>query len=107
MTEKICSFENCNSPIRCKGVCNKHYHTIKQLEKRKPCACGCGEMTSYTYKHGHHTRMFSSEEQSRRGQMNDGSAPEELDRIGPIANLDNVMNTELLQKENRQSLSKG
>ncbi|EHU3335090.1 TPA: HNH endonuclease [Acinetobacter baumannii] len=31
-------------------------------------------MTSYTYKHGHHTRVFSSEEQSRRGQMNDGSA---------------------------------
>ncbi|HAV4197776.1 TPA: HNH endonuclease [Acinetobacter baumannii] len=31
-------------------------------------------MSSYTYKHGHHTRMFSSEEQSRRGRMNDGSA---------------------------------
>jgi hypothetical protein len=31
-------------------------------------------MTAYTYKHGHHTRLFSPEEQSRRGRMNDGRA---------------------------------
>jgi hypothetical protein len=38
----------------------------------KPCACGCGELTAYTYKHGHHTRLFTPEEQARRGRMNNG-----------------------------------
>jgi len=41
--------------------------------RKKPCACGCGELTAYTYKHGHHTKFFSPEEQARRGRMNDGS----------------------------------
>ena len=71
---KVCSIEGCGNPVKCKGICNKHYHVMLQTKKLKPCACGCGEKTSYTFKHGHHTRLFSSEEQSRRGQMNDGSA---------------------------------
>jgi hypothetical protein len=69
-----CTVEGCSNPIRCRGLCNKHYHVLKNAQKSKPCRCGCGELTPYTYKHGHHTRLFSSEEQSRRGRMNDGSA---------------------------------
>lgn len=71
-TKKICTTEGCNNEIRCKGVCNKHYHVMKKLRRMKPCGCGCGELTAHTYKHGHHTRLFSSEEQSRRGRMNNG-----------------------------------
>lgn len=70
---KICTVDGCSALVRCKGVCNKHYHVMKQQRRRKSCACGCGELTSYTYKHGHHTRLFSPEEQARRGRMNDGS----------------------------------
>lgn len=70
----ICSEDGCTSEVRCKNVCNKHYHVMKKLRKMKPCSCGCGEQTSYTFKHGHHTRLFSSEEQSRRGRMNTGDA---------------------------------
>lgn len=70
----ICSVTDCTAPVRCLGVCNKHYHEIKNARKAKPCACGCGETTSYTFKHGHHTRLFTSEEQSRRGRMNSGAA---------------------------------
>lgn len=72
MTE--CRIEGCTNPVRCLGVCNKHYHRIKNERKAKSCACGCGELTAYKFKHGHHTRLFSSQEQSRRGRMNDGSA---------------------------------
>lgn len=68
----ICKVEDCGSLVRASGLCNKHYHVKRQEAKRKPCACGCGELTSYTYKHGHHTKLFSSEEQSRRGRMNTG-----------------------------------
>ena len=38
-----------------------------------PCECGCGELAARRFKHGHHTRLFSPEEQARRGRMNDGS----------------------------------
>lgn len=68
-----CAVTGCAAPTRCKGLCNKHYHDLKKMRKMKPCACGCGCLTAYTYKHGHHTRLFSSEEQARRGRMNDGS----------------------------------
>lgn len=67
-----CSAEGCESPVRCKGLCNQHYHVLKAQRRMKLCACGCGEKTSYTYKHGHHTRLFSPEEQARRGRMNTG-----------------------------------
>lgn len=71
---KICYFDGCISPVHAKGRCQKHYGWLKQERKMKPCACGCGELTAYSFKHGHHTRLFSSEEQARRGQMNSGKA---------------------------------
>lgn len=72
--KKVCTIEGCGNHVRCKSLCNKHYHVLKALRKMKPCACGCGEQTAFTYKHGHHTRLFSSEEQKRRGRMNTGEA---------------------------------
>lgn len=71
---QICSVSGCGSPVRCKGLCQLHYGHLKAERRKKPCACGCGEPTSYTYKHGHHTRLFTSEEQTRRGRMNTGEA---------------------------------
>lgn len=70
---RVCVIEGCEVKAICKGMCNRHYHKIKAARKHKPCACGCGENTAYTYKHGHHTRLFTSEEQARRGRCNDGS----------------------------------
>lgn len=69
---KTCTVEGCGDAVRCVGLCNRHYHVLKQKRKEKPCACGCGEMTAYTFKHGHHTRLFTAEEQTRRGRMNNG-----------------------------------
>lgn len=72
--QKICTVEACGAVVHAKGLCNKHYHVLKAQRKMKLCACGCGEKTAYTFKHGHHTRLLSSEEQSRRGRMNTGAA---------------------------------
>ena len=36
------------------------------------CKCGCGGKTQYNYLAGHHTRLFTSDEQTRRGRMNNG-----------------------------------
>lgn len=63
--------------MRCKGLCNKHYHVLKQSRKMKPCACGCAELTAYTYKWGHHTRLFPTEEQARRAHHNTGDKQRE------------------------------
>lgn len=71
---KRCTIGDCERVLRCKGRCNLHYHQLKQRRKLKLCACGCGGSTSYTFKHGHHTRLFSSAEQTRRGRMNSGDA---------------------------------
>ena len=68
----VCSTPGCGAAVRCKGLCNQHYHVLKAERRMKPCACGCGEKTSYIYKHGHHTRLFAPEEQARRGRMNNG-----------------------------------
>ena len=43
-------------------------------EKVNLCGCGCGGLTAYTFVWGHHTRLFSSAEQKRRGRMNTGEA---------------------------------
>lgn len=72
MAKPTCKEPGCEFPVRCVGVCELHYGRLKALRKHKPCACGCGEMTAYQFKHGHHTRLFTSEEQARRGQQNTG-----------------------------------
>lgn len=69
-----CTTAGCDQPVRCKGLCQLHYGHLKAQRRMKPCGCGCGELTSYTYKHGHHTRLFTSEEQTRRGRMNNGDS---------------------------------
>lgn len=69
---RICTITGCGLPVRCKDLCQLHYGHLKAERRKKPCACGCGELTSHTYKHGHHTRLFSNEEQARRGRMNTG-----------------------------------
>lgn len=73
LDSKICSAKDCNAPIKCRGLCSKHYQRARFESLKHPCACGCGELTAYTYKHGHHTKFFTPEEQSRRARMNDGS----------------------------------
>jgi HNH endonuclease len=70
----VCRVEGCGQVVRCKGVCNKHYHVMKNARKpQNPCGCGCGETTIYDFVWGHHTRLFTNEEQSRRAHFNDGS----------------------------------
>jgi len=71
---RLCSIADCDSPVKARGLCNAHYHAARQQRKLKPCACGCEELTAYSFKWGHHTRLFTSEEQARRGRQNDGSA---------------------------------
>lgn len=56
-----------------KDICKKCYNQSYYYKNMSLCKCGCGELAARDYKHGHHTRLFSSEEQSRRGRMNDGS----------------------------------
>lgn len=43
-------------------------------KKTNLCGCGCGGLTAYRFVHGHHTRLFSNEEQTRRGRQNTGDA---------------------------------
>ena len=69
---KICEREGCDGKVLARGICNKHYHEYrKQKESVNPCACGCGELVRYKFKSGHHTRLLSSEEQSRRSKSRD------------------------------------
>lgn len=70
---KVCSVLDCGSPSRCSELCSKHYQreTAKRA-KVNLCACGCGELTRYTFSAGHQTRFLSPEEQARRGRMNTG-----------------------------------
>ena len=72
---KICNVNDCDKVVHCKGLCNKHYRVV--LKAAKPgniCGCGCGERTLFTFKWGHHTRLFTNAEQSRRGSMQTGDA---------------------------------
>jgi hypothetical protein len=54
-------------------MCSQHYQQkLTKKQKTNFCACGCGGKTKYKFLNGHHTKFFSSEEQSRRGRMNNG-----------------------------------
>lgn len=71
--EGQCEVEGCDSKILAKRMCGKHYQRkVAELKKVNPCECGCGELTSARFVAGHHTRLFSKEEQTRRGRMNNG-----------------------------------
>lgn len=73
--DRICSVAGCGKSVRCRGLCNAH--RLQKAEKAKrvnPCGCGCGGLTSSRFIWGHHTRLFSSEEQARRGMQNDGNS---------------------------------
>lgn len=71
--EGCCSAPDCNKKVLAKGLCSQHYQQVlAEKQKTNLCACGCGEKTKYKFVHGHHTKLFSSEEQSRRGKMNNG-----------------------------------
>jgi len=68
-----CSCIGCENPVHAKGMCNLHYRQVLRHNAAKNlCACGCGGETLYTFVHGHHTRLFTSEEQARRGRQNTG-----------------------------------
>lgn len=47
---------------------------MRKAAKTNLCGCGCGGLTAYTFVHGHHTRLFTREEQARRGRQNTGEA---------------------------------
>ena len=68
---KTCDVVGCDNPVLARRMCRAHYQQ-SGVKIVRPCLCGCGEFTKYTYCHGHHTRLFSSEEQTRRGKMNNG-----------------------------------
>lgn len=45
-----------------------------RMTRKKLCECGCGGCTKAPrFINGHNVRLFTSEEQSRCGRMNDGS----------------------------------
>lgn len=73
--EGKCAIECCQSKILAKGLCGKHYQQAAAKDKKlNLCGCGCGEKTAYTFVWGHHTRLFTNDEQARRASFNDGSA---------------------------------
>ena len=68
-----CTAPDCGNKVLAKGLCGKHYQrAAAEKSKTNLCGCGCGGKTSYTFVHGHHTRLFTQEEQTRRGRMNNG-----------------------------------
>lgn len=69
-----CSVDGCLNDVRAKMLCSTHYQRKRAGQKPlRACACGCGGLTPSRFVAGHHTRLFSRQEQSRRARMNDGS----------------------------------
>lgn len=74
---RFCLISDCCEPLQQLGLCNKHNHQLRSARRRAAgslCGCGCGQLTEFRYVWGHHTRLFTSEEQARRGQQNTGEA---------------------------------
>lgn len=72
--KRKCCVSSCDRPVHCWDFCDYHRARWQAcMRKVNLCACGCGKRTEHTYCWGHHTRLFSPEEQGRRGRMNDGS----------------------------------
>ena len=73
--DKVCTIVGCSKPVRQKGLCNAHRIEAAIAPKRiNKCGCGCGQLTAFRFKPGHHTRLLSSEEQSRRAQFQTGDS---------------------------------
>ncbi len=69
----ICPDCNEREVPKSRRLCERCRHKRRYADmKTNLCACGCGELTAYTYATGHHMQFLSSEEQSRRGRMNNG-----------------------------------
>lgn len=62
-----CITDGCDTPVRCKGLCEKHYRIARKVEPTNPCACGCGGRALRNFINGHNTRLLPSDEQARRG----------------------------------------
>lgn len=71
--EGFCSELGCDAPIKSRGLCERHYRASIRKPPENECACGCGELCRWKFVSGHMTRLFTSEEQSRRGRMNTGA----------------------------------
>jgi len=72
-----CRYPECDAKATRRNACERHYRAEMRAEKIKTanfCGCGCGERTLYTFVWGHHTRLFSNEEQARRGRQNTGAS---------------------------------
>ena len=73
--DETCSREGCSSVQHAKGLCHLHYRAeLRESRPTSPCGCGCGGQTRYRFLHGHHTRLFTPEEQSRRSSSPNNGA---------------------------------
>lgn len=73
MLSKRC--KSCDNPApKSRKLCHSCRGKLKYYADMTPCECGCGEQAARRFCNGHHTRLLSSDEQRRRGNLNDGSA---------------------------------
>lgn len=77
-----CAHEGCVKPIKARGLCESHYKTARHALMRTPCACGCGTMSIGEYAPGHHTKLFTSDEQSRRSKKGGRARYEQIRGTG-------------------------
>ena len=88
---ECCTTANCLSPVHAKNLCNLHYRAARRpAEQVNPCGCGCGGLTQYRFLHGHHTRLFTAEEQARRGSSpNNGASKRDKGTADCYRKVDN------------------
>lgn len=71
MLLKTCTCGQPAAPYR--ALCTRCRMRARSIAARvNPCGCGCGTPVASKFAHGHHTRLFTAEEQARRGRQNDG-----------------------------------